>query len=164
MALCFRSGGQLSLEPTVSVRSNLGFQKRHIHDHVQHGTTDLCAALEVVTGKVIGACRQRHRASEFRTCLDLIDRSVPAELDLHLVLDNAATHKAPRIQRWLAKRPRYYLHFTCTLASWLNLVEGWFALLTAHRLRRATFRSTRALEQATRAYITCIHQDPKPFV
>ena len=83
------------------------------------------------SGKVIGACQRRHRAQEFRAFLDLIDRSVPPDLDVHLVLDNASTHKTPPIQRWLAKRPRYHLHFTPTSASWLNLVEGWFALLTA---------------------------------
>jgi len=89
---------------------------------------------------------------------------VPSGLEVHLVLDNASTHKTPLIHRWLAKRPRYHLHFTPTSASWLNLVEGWFALLTARQLRRGTFRSTRALEQAIRAYIAGTNQDPKPFV
>jgi transposase len=141
-----------------------GQVERHTHDYIRHGTTDLFAALDVATGKVIGACRRRHRASEFRAFLDLIDRGVPSGLEVHLVLDNAATHKTPLIHRWLAKRPRYRLHFTPTSASWLNMVEGWFALLTARQLRRGTFRSTRALEQAIRAYIAGTNQDPKPFV
>ena len=140
-----------------------GQVERHTHDYVRHGTTDLFAALDVASGRVIGACKGRHRAAEFRAFLDLIDRSVPPDLDLHLVLDNAATHKAPSIRRWLAKRPRYHLHFTPTSASWLNMVEGWFATLTARQIRRGTFRSTRALEQAIRAYIAQTNADPKPF-
>ncbi|HSU24210.1 MAG TPA: IS630 family transposase [Variovorax sp.] len=141
-----------------------GQVERRAHDYVRHGTTDLFAALDVKTGKVIAACRRRHRAREFRAFLDLVDRGVPSDLEVHLVLDNASTHKAPTIRRWLAKRPRYHLHFTPTSASWLNLVEGWFALLAARHLRRGTFRSTRALEQAIRAYIAGTNQDPKPFV
>ena len=141
-----------------------GQVERHTHDYIRHGTTDLFAALNVATGKVIGACHQRHRASEFRSFLDLIDRSVPPDLDLHLVLDNASTHKAPTIQRWLAKRPRYHLHFTPTSASWLNMVEGWFALLGARQLRRGTFRSTRALGQAIRTYIAAANDNSRPFV
>ena len=141
-----------------------GQVERRTHDYVRHGTTDLFAALDVKTGKVIGACRRRHRSREFRAFLDLIDRSVPPDLDVHLVLDNASTHKAPPIRRWLAKRPRYHLHFTPTSASWLNLVESWFALLTARQLRRGVFRSTRALEQAIRRYIAGTNDNPKPFV
>jgi transposase len=148
--------------PVLPVRP--GQAERRSHDYVRHGTTDLFAALDVRTGRVIGACRRRHRAREFRAFLDEIDRSVPPELDLHLVLDNASTHKAPTIQRWLAKRPRYHLHFTPTSASWLNLVETWFALLAARQLRRGVFRSTRALEQAIDAYITSTNEAPKPFV
>jgi transposase len=145
-----------------------GQVERHTHDYVRHGTTDLFAdlfaALDVKTGKVIGARRPRHRAREFRAFLDRIDRGVPSDLDVHLVLDNAAIHKTPLIRRWLAKRPRYHLHFTPTSGSWLDLVEVWFALLTARQLRRGTFRSTHALEQAIRAYIASANQDPKPFV
>ena len=124
---------------------------------------ELFAALDVKTGKVIGACHQRHRAQEFRAFLDVIDRNVPPELDVHLVLDNAAIHKTPLIQRWLLKRPRYRPHFTPTSASWLNLVEAWFALLNARKLRRGVFRSTRALEQAIHAYIAAINENPKSF-
>ncbi len=141
-----------------------GQVERRTHDYVRHGTTDLFAALDVKTGTVIGACRHRHRAVEFRAFLDQIEDSVPPKLDVHLVLDNASTHKAPTIQRWLAKRPRYHLHFTPTSASWLNLVEAWFALLTARQLRRGVFRSTRALGQAIRHYIASTNENPKPFV
>lgn len=141
-----------------------GQVERRTHDYVRHGTTDLFAALDVQTGKVIGACRPQHRAQEFRAFLDLIDRNVPPDLDIHLVLDNAATHKTPLIQRWLAKRPRYHLHFTPTSGSWLNLVESWFALLTARQLRRGVFRSTHALEQAIRSYIAHTNANSKPFV
>jgi len=141
-----------------------GQVERRAHDYVRHGTTDLFAALDVKTGKVIGACRKRHRSQEVRAFLDLIDRKVPPDLDVHLVLDNASTHKTPLIRHWLVKRPRYHLHFTPTSASWLNLVESWFALLTARQLRRGVFRSTRALEQAIRSYIANSNDNPKPFV
>ena len=113
---------------------------------------------------MIGTRRQRHRAVEFRAFLDQIDRSVPPDLDVHLVRDNASTHKAPLIQPWLLKRPRDPLHFTPTSGSWLNLVEAWFALLSARRLQRGKFRSTRSLEQAVRRYIAATNQNPKPFV
>jgi transposase len=141
-----------------------GQVERHTHDYIRHGTTDLFAALDVKTGTVIGTCRQRHRAVEFRAFLDQIDRSVPPDLDVHLVLDNASTHKAPLIRQWLLKRPRYHLHFTPTSGSWLNLVEAWFALLSARQLRRGTFRSTRSLEQAVRRYIAATNENPKPFI
>jgi transposase len=141
-----------------------GQVERQTHDYMRHGTIDLFAALDVKTGKVIGACRQRHRSQEFRAFLDRIDSTVPPELDVHIVLDNASTHKTPLIRRWLAKRPRYHLHFTPTSASWLNLVESWFALLSARQLRRGVFRSTRALEQAIRRYIAQTNNDPTPFV
>jgi transposase len=138
--------------------------ERRTHDYVRHGTTDLFAALDVKTGSVIGACRRRHRASECRAFLDQIEHNVPAGLDIHLVLDNASIHKAPTIQRWLAKRPHYHLHFTPTSGSWLNLVEAWFALLTARQIRRGSFRSTRSLEQAIRRTIEATNDNPKPFV
>ncbi|HET6468298.1 MAG TPA: transposase, partial [Geminicoccaceae bacterium] len=101
---------------------------------------------------------------EFRAFLDQIDANVPAELDVHLILDNAATHKTRLIRDWLAKRPRYRVHFTPTSASWLNLVEGWFALLTARQLKRGAFRSTGELEEAIRRYIAATNAEPKPFV
>ena len=141
-----------------------GQVERQTHDYIRHGTTDLFAALAIQTGTVIGTCRRRHRAVEFRAFLDQIDRSVPPDLDVHLVLDNASTHKAPLIRQWLLKRPRYHLHFTPTSGSWLNLVEAWFALLSARQLRRGKCRSTRSLEQAVRRYIATTNQNPKPFI
>jgi transposase len=148
--------------PVLPMRS--GQVERRTHAYVRHGTTDLFAALDVRTGKVIGACRRRHRTQEFRAFLDLIEASVPSDLDIHLVLDNASTHKAPPIHRWLVKRPRYHLHFTPTSGSWLNLVEAWFAILTRRRLERGVFTSTADLEHAIHAYIDQTNADPKPFI
>jgi len=141
-----------------------GQVERHTHDYVRHGTTSLFAALDVQSGHIIGQCFPRHRALEFRKFLDTIDASVPATLDVHLILDNSATHKTARIRRWLAKRPRYHVHFTPTSASWMNLVERWFVELTRKQLRRGTHRSTEALERAIRDYVAVTNRAPKPFV
>jgi transposase len=138
--------------------------ERRTHDYKRHGTTSLFAALDVATGKVIGSLHRRHRATEFRSFLDSIDAAVPANLEVHLVLDNYATHKTPTIQRWLAKRPRYHLHFTPTGASWINMVERWFAELTNKQIRRGVHRSTRALEDAIRQFLNANNENPKPFV
>lgn len=138
--------------------------ERRTHDYSRHGTTDLFAALEVATGRVIGTCERRHRSVEFRKFLDHIDASVPPNLDVHMILDNLATHKTPLVHRWLAKRPRYHLHFTPTGSSWLNLVERWFAALTEKQLRRGVHRSTRELEGAILTYIELTNAEPKPFV
>ena len=150
--------------PTPVLPMRPGQIERRTHDDVRHGTIDLFAARDVKTGQVIGACRQRPRAQEFRAFLDLIEASVPCDLDIHLVLDNASTHKAPPIQRWLAKRPGYHLPFTPTSGSWLNLVEAWFAILTRRRLERGVFTSTAELEHAIHAYIDQTNTDPKPFI
>lgn len=128
------------------------------------GATDLFAALDVRSGKIIGQCRERHRSQEFRAFLDTVERNVPSDLDVHLVLDNAATHKTEPIHRRLVKRPRFHLHFTPTSASWLNLVEGWFSLLTRRQLQRGVFRSTHALEPAIHRYIDTTNAEPKPFI
>jgi transposase len=141
-----------------------GHIERRTHDYKRHGTTSLFAALDVATGKVIGSLHRRHRATEFRRFLDSIDAAVPSNLDVHLVLDNYATHKTPIIQRWLAKRPRYHLHFTPTGASWINMVERWFAELTNKQIRRGVHRSTRALEEAIRQFLDANNENPKPFV
>ena len=141
-----------------------GQAERRSHDYKRHGTTALFAALDIATGQVLGRCYRRHRASEFRRFLDAIDAAVPADLDIHLILDNYATHKAPKIKAWFARRPRYHLHFTPTYASWLNQVERWFATLTQNYIRRGTHRSTRQLEQAIRRYLEVHNTDPKPFV
>jgi transposase len=141
-----------------------GQVERHTHDYRRQGTTDLFAALDVKAGTVIGACKERHRAVEFRAFLDQVEALVPIDLDVHLVLDNAATHKTKLIRDWLLKRPRWHLHFTPTSASWLNLVEVWFALLTRRRLHRGVFTSTADLEAAIQAYIDQTNAEPKPFV
>jgi transposase len=140
-----------------------GQPERHTHDYRRHGTTDLFAALDVKTGAVIGACKERHRAVEFRAFLDQVEAAVPTDLEVHLVLDNAATHKTKLVHEWLLKRPRWHLHFTPTSASWLNLVEVWFALLTRRRLQRGVFTSTADLEAAIQTYIDQTNDEPKPF-
>lgn len=141
-----------------------GQVERRTHDYVRHGTTSLFAALDVRTGRVIGHCHARHRAIEFRRFLDRIDAAVPPDLDVHLILDNYVTHKTPLIHRWLAKRPRYHLHFTPTSASWLNLVERWFVELTRKQLQRGVHLSTPALVAAIRQYIALSNTAAKPFV
>ena len=141
-----------------------GRPERRTHDYRRHGTLDLFAALDARTGAVIGQCRPRHRAQEFRAFLDEIDRTVLPDLDIHLVLDNLRTHKTSLIRDWLAKRPRYHLHFTPTSASWIDLVEGWFALLALRQIRRGVFPTVEALEGAIRRYIEATNADPHPFV
>ncbi len=141
-----------------------GQVERRTHDYVRHGTTSLFAALNTKTGEVLASCEARHRSVEFRKFLDQIDGSVPENLEIHLVLDNSSTHKTDLIQRWLAKRPRYHLHFTPTSSSWLNLVERWFAALTEKQLRRGVHRSTRALEDAIYRYVDANNRAPKPFI
>ncbi len=140
-----------------------GQAERRSHDYKRHGTTALFAALDIATGHVLGRCYRRHRATEFRRFLHAIDAAVPSDLDIHLILDNYATHKAPAIKAWFAKRPRYHLHFTPTYASWLNQVERWFALLTERQVRRGVHRSVKELEDAVTAFIARHNADPRPF-
>ncbi len=134
------------------------------HDYMRHGTTSLFAALELATGKVIGQLHRRHRSNEFLQFLRTIDQNVPAKLDVHLILDNYGTHKTPTVKRWLTRHPRFHVHFTPTSASWLNLVERWFALLTERQIKRGSHRSTQELEQAIRNYLAIYNKEPKPFV
>jgi transposase len=141
-----------------------GIPERRTHDYMRHGTTTLFAALDIATGEVIGELHRRHRSSEFLQFLRTIEASVPAELDVHLVMDNYGTHKTPSIRSWLARHPRFHVHFTPTSASWLNQVERWFATLTDKHIRRATHRSTRQLEQAIRHYLEVHNANAKPFV
>jgi transposase len=141
-----------------------GQVERGTHDYKRHGTTSLFAALELKTSRVISQFHRRHRAVEFRRFLDVIEASVPADMDVHLILDNYGTHKTAIIRKWLAKRPRFHVHFTPTYGSWLNLVERWFAELTNKRIRRGAFRSVRELETAIREYIDVHNEEPKPFV
>jgi transposase len=166
LVLCVDEKAQIqAVERTAPVLPmRPGQPERRPHDYKRHGTTDLFAALDVRAGTVIGACQRRHRAIEFRAFLDQVEATVPADLHVHLVLDNAATHRAGLVRDWLVKRPRFHLHFTPTSASWLNLVDCWFALLTRRRLQRGAFTSTGDLEAAIRAYIAETNADPKPFV
>jgi transposase len=149
-------------QPLLPLRP--GLAERRTHDYKRHGTTSLFAALNVATGEVLGQCHRRHRAVEFRKFLRAIDRAVPDDREVHVVLDNYGTHKTAMIHRWLARHPRFHLHFTPTSASWLNLVERWFALLTEKQIRRGTHRSTAQLEKAIAEYLDIYNQDPKPFV
>ncbi len=141
-----------------------GTPERRTHDYRRYGTTDLYAALDRASGKVIADLTSRQRAEEFRRFLNLIDKNVPAHLDVHLVVDNSSTHKTPAIQRWLLRHPRFSLHYTPTYSSWLNLVERWFAELTSKWLQRGTHRSVKELVASIRTWITNWNDDPRPFV
>ena len=134
------------------------------HDYKRYGTTTLFAALDVKSGLVIGECQRRHRAKEFIRFLKRIDRCVQKGLDVHLVLDNYGTHKTAEVKAWLAKHPRFKLHFTPTSASWLNLVERFFAEITTKRIRRGTFTSIAQLEDAIHDYLDRRNGEPKPFI
>lgn len=149
-------------QPMLPMRP--GQLERRTHDYSRHGTTSLFAALDIATGNVIGQCFQQHRAKEFRKFLDRIDASVPPNIEVHLVLDNYATHKTPLIKAWLAKRPRYRLHFTPTHGSWLNQVERWFGLLDSRQIKRGAHRSVSELRAAIVRYLDVNNAEPRPFV
>jgi transposase len=140
-----------------------GMPERRTHNYVRHGTTSLFAALDIASGFVIGKCYKRHRASEFLDFLKQIDARLPDDLDVHVVMDNYATHKTPRIRAWLARRPRYHVHFTPTSASWINQVERWFAELTRKQIQRGVHTSVRQLEADIGAFIEAHNTDPKPY-
>lgn len=141
-----------------------GMPERRSHDYVRHGTSSLFAAFNIADGHVISALHRQHRAVEFRKFLVAIDKAVPADLDVHLVCDNLATHKTAAIRDWLARHPRFHLHFTPTGSSWINQVERWFGLLTDQLIRRGVHKSVVALENDVRQWITNWNRDPKPFV
>ena len=166
LVLCVDEKSQMQAlertQPLLPLRP--GIAERRTHDYVRHGTTTLFAALDANTGEVIGRCYRRHRATEFLKFLRVIDTSVPVDLDVHLILDNYGTHKTQAVRRWLARHPRFHVHFTPTYTSWINLVECWFAVLSNRRIRRGSFRSTRQLEAAVRAYIEMNNESPTPFV
>ena len=149
-------------QPMLPLRP--GQVERHTHDYVRHGVTSLFAALDTRSGDVLGACYPRHRAVEFRKFLDRIDDAVPPDLDIHLILDNASTHKTPLIKRWVAQRPRYHLHFTPTSSSWLNMVERFFSALTTQQLQRGADRSVKALHTRIYRYLAPHNEHPKPFI
>jgi transposase len=166
LVLCVDEKSQIQAldrtQPLLPMRP--GQVERRTHDYARHGTTSLFAALDVRTGKVIGELHRRHRSTEFRKFLDSIEQAVPPEFDVHLILDNYGTHKTALIRRWLAKRPRFHVHFTPTSASWINLVERWFAALTEKQIRRGVHRSVSQLEAAIKQYISLTNETSKPFV
>jgi transposase len=166
VVLCVDEKSQIqALDRTAPIFPMMpGTPARATHDYKRAGTSSLYAALDLTTGQVIGALHARHRAVEFKRFLATIDREVPPDLDVHLVLDNVSTHKTPAIKRWLAAHPRFHLHFTPTSASWLNLVERWFGELTSKKLRRGTHRSVRDLEADIRGWITTWNEQPRPYV
>jgi transposase len=149
-------------QPVLPMRP--GQIERRTHDYIRYGTTSLFAALNVESGMIIAQHHRRHRSVEFRKFLDTIDSNVPANMAVHLVLDNYGTHKTPLIQRWLLRHPRFHLHFTPKGASWINQVERFFSELTSRQLRRGVHRSTVELERAIRDYIDRQNKDPKPFI
>jgi transposase len=148
-------------QPLLPMRP--GQVERRTHDYKRNGTTSLFAALDVKAGTIIGKCMTRHRAQDFRKFLDEVERNVPADLDIHLIMDNYGTHKTKLVRNWFAKRPRWQVHFTPTSASWLNQVERFFGLLTERAIRRGVFSSVRELEAEIIAYIETTNADPRPF-
>ncbi len=166
LVLCVDEKSQIQAlnrtQPLLPMRP--GQIERRTHDYKRHGTTSLFAALDVATGTVIGELHRRHRSVEFRQFLDTIDDAVAGDLDVHLILDNYGTHKTASVRRWLAKRPRFHVHFTPTSASWINLVERFFAALTEKQIKRGAHRSVRELETAIKQYLVVTNESPKPFV
>ncbi len=165
LVLCVDEKSQIQAldrtQPLLPMRP--GQVERRSHDYKRHGTTSLFAALDVATGRVIGKCFARHRAAEFRRFLDEVEAHVPSDVEVHLVMDNYATHKAPTVRNWLLKRPHWHVHHTPTSASWLNQVERFFALLTDRQIRRGVHRSVASLHDAITTFIDQHNADPKPF-
>ena len=165
MVLCVDEKSQIQAlertQPLLPLRP--GHPERHTTDYARHGVSTLFAALDVATGRVLGQCYKRHRTTEFHKFLNHVDKNIPPDMDVHLIMDNYATHKTPLIRNWLAKRPRYHLHFTPTHASWINQVERWFATLTQRAIKRASHRSTQQLEAAIHTFIKHHNLKPKPF-
>lgn len=165
LVLCVDEKSQLqALDRTQPMLPlGLGYVEGITHDYVRHGTTTLFAALDVASGQVLGQCKQRHRHQEFLGFLRHIDANVPADLDIHLIIDNYATHKHAKVRGWLAARPRYHVHFTPTYGSWLNQVERWFGLSTQRAIRRGTFRSVKELKNKIERFIKHYNKNTKPF-
>jgi transposase len=166
LVLCVDEKSQIQAldrtQPLLPMRP--GQVERRSHDYKRHGTTSLFAALNVKSGEVLAETRKRHRSLEFRKFLDLIEANVPANEEVHLIMDNYGTHKTALIRNWFAKRPHFHVHFTPTYGSWINLIERWFAELTNKQIRRGVHRSVRALQQAIREFIDAHNAAPKPFV
>jgi len=149
-------------QPAFPMMANMA--EKRSHDYIRHGTTTLFAAFDTATGDVITATHRRHRSTEFKAFLNQIDKQVPSELDVHLVMDNYGTHKTPTINTWLEAHPRFHVHFTPTYSSWLNQVERFFGLITQDLLQRSDHRSVQALEKDLRDWIVAWNQNPKPFI
>lgn len=149
-------------QPILPMRP--GQAERRSHDYRRAGTVSLFAALDVKTGNILSKIQPRHRAVEFKKFLELIDREVPQDLDVHLIVDNYSTHNTAAIRRWLAKRPRFHVHFTPTYSSWINLVERYFADLTSRQLRRGSHRSVRELKDAIQEHLDAHNDNPKPYI
>jgi transposase len=166
VVLCVDEKSQIqALDRTAPILPLMpGTPQRRTHDYTRHGTTNLYAALNLASGMVIAQLTDRHRAAEFKRFLARIDRAVPPGLDVHVIVDNSSTHKTPDINRWLARHPRFQLHFTPTYSSWLNLVERWFAELTSKWLQRGTHRSVTELTRSVQAWIATWNEQPRPFV
>jgi len=166
MVLCVDEKSQIQAldrtQPTLP--SGLGYVQGVTHDYIRHGTTTLFAALNLVSGKVLTQCKPRHRHQEFLQFLRHIDANVPKDLDIHLVVDNCATHKHAKVKRWLGARPRYHVHYTPTYSSWLNQVEIWFNLITQKAIRRGTFRSVKDLIEHIERFVKNHNTKCKPFV
>jgi len=165
MVLCVDEKSQIqALDRTQPMLPlGLGYVEGVTHDYVRHGTTTLFAALDIATGKVITQCKRRHRHQEFLQFLRHVDASVPKDLDIHLVIDNYATHKHPKVRGWLAARPRYHVHFTPTSASWMNQVEIWFNIITQQAIRRGTFKSVKELVAKIQQFVDRYNKDSTPF-
>lgn len=165
LVLCVDEKSQIQAldrtQPLLPLRP--GQVERRTHDYVRHGTTTLFAALDAATGRILGKCHARHRSLEFRKFLDHIEANVPGSLDVHLIMDNYGTHKTALIRRWLLKRPRFHVHFTPTSASWINLVERWFALLSEKQIKRGSHRSARDLVSAIQRFMAVHNERPRPF-
>jgi transposase len=166
VVLCVDEKSQIqALDRTAPILPMLpGTPERATHDYKRAGTSSLYAALDITTGQVIGSLHARHRAIEFKKFLQTLDREIPSELDVHVILDNSSTHKTPAVRKWLLAHPRFVLHFTPTSGSWLNLVERWFAELTNKKLRRGAHRSVRELNTDIRGWIETWNENPRPYV
>jgi len=166
MVLCVDEKSQIqALDRTQpSLPMGIGYVEGVTHDYVRHGTTTLFAALNIATGQVLTVCKRRHRHQEYLGFLKRVDAGVPADLDVHLVVDNYSTHKHPAVKRWLAARPRYHVHFTPTYASWLNQVEIWFNLITQRAIRRGTFKSVKELIARIEQFVQHYNTRCRPFI
>ncbi|MEV4163473.1 IS630 family transposase [Nonomuraea dietziae] len=166
VALCVDEKSQIqALDRSQPVLPMMpGMPERRTHDYVRNGITSLFAAFNIADGTVIGELHRQHRAAEFKKFLVTTDKTVPTELDVHLICDNYGTHKTPVIKAWLARHPRFHMHFTPTGSSWINQVERWFGYLTDQLIRRGVHKSVQALEMDIRAWVTQWNEDPKPFV